>query len=429
MQQSKIFYPQHEPYPPRTIDRPDAQLNRPFPAFVLPENLAAVGVPNLFHPPNQEKEIFGTPPAGFHMAPCGCFFDPRIYRIEWATANFVQPSIYKLSGGPVPQNTYLLDSQKYVPYHPAYQPVAATNTSPYVLPFFKPEGPPPATAPHLTDPAGGLLGPSAHLSPFVDPPRLHPAEGLGQSDVHKPPATFPRPSLIQAAGAYESLEPGQDPSFQVFQSFSVEEDTELKEGPTGQDFTEKNTPVPKNHLDEGSTLGPPYVQATTEAETCPDVAAIVPEDQDESFDLPDKVLLEVAMKLFDCSPVNSDTETSLDGFSQRPQEESGLSGEDSSSDIRSLNLPDELLSFDYSVPEILSTVTSLDYLYNVNAFGEESPWESRPSSAQPPLKNPESHPEPEEKNTSKAPAGKPKQGLNPSSNGEGPEPELALHIG
>ncbi|XP_034973169.2 proline-rich protein 22 [Zootoca vivipara] len=401
MQQPKLFYPQHETYTPRPLERPDGQSNRPFPAFVLPENLASVGTPSLYHPPSQEKELFATPPAGFHMAPCGCFFDPRIYRIEWATANFVQPSVYKLPGAPAPQNTYLLDSQKYlkspvqpVPY-PPYQPVA--SNPPFVLPFFKPEGPSTNLADHI-----GFVGSPAHGSPFAEAVSLH-GEGPGQSKERKllsalPPGLNPseRPALV---ASYEPLKDCQDLAFQAFKDFQADEADDIR----NPDFAE-DPPAPLNASPEEhqAILGVPSVDIMAEAESCVDLESIIADgnaliEEEVSFNLPEKVLLEDAMKLFDCSPVNSDTEASLDGLGNGRHSrhwgdslrDSCFSGEDSTSDIRSLNLPDELLSFDYSVPEILSAVTSLDYLYDVNAFGEELQWEARPPS-QPPLQH-ESH--------------------------------------
>ncbi|XP_053228653.1 proline-rich protein 22 isoform X1 [Podarcis raffonei] len=410
MQQPKLFYPQHETYTPRPLERPDGQSNRPFPAFVLPENLASVGTPSLYHPPSQEKELFATPPAGFHMAPCGCFFDPRIYRIEWATANFVQPSVYKLSGAPGPQNTYLLDGQKYlkspvqpVPYQP-YQPVA--SNPPFVLPFFKPEGPSTHLADHI-----GFVGSPAHSSPFAEVVSLH-SEGPGQSKEHKLLSTIPglnpseRPAL---AAAYEPLKDCHNLAFQAFKDFQADKADDVR----NPDFAEDPPALPNTSPeDHQAILGAPTADIMPEAESCMDLESIIAagnaliEEEEVSFNLPEKVLLEDAMKLFDCSPVNSDTEASLDGLGNGRHSrhwgdslrDSCFSGEDSTSDIRSLNLPDELLSFDYSVPEILSAVTSLDYLYDVNAFGEESQWEARPPS-QPPLQH-ESHVGLEEKTKS-----------------------------
>ncbi|XP_054835699.1 proline-rich protein 22 [Eublepharis macularius] len=400
MQQPKLFYPDHETYTPRALDRPDNQLNRPFPAFILPDNLASVGTPNLYHPPNQEKDLFQTPPAGFHMAPCGCFFDPRIYRIEWATANFVQPSVYKLSGGPNPQSAYLLGSQKYLkgpiqptPYQP-YQPVV--NNPPFALPFFKPEGP----APNLTEQICFISNP-LHGSPFVEAPHLlH--EGLGQSKDHTLQAMGSEVSLKERPAQTETCELQKEPlvdhssdgtsthhdlAFQDVKRFP-EEGGESGDNDATSNFME-NPPLPETNPESQCPVGMSSTEIMTESEPCVNLEAIVTNEiklleEQESFSLPDKVLLEDAMKLFDCSPVNSSTEDDPEnGILSRNRGDSStdrcFSGEDSSSDILSLNLPDELLSFDYSVPEILSTVMSLDYLYDVNAFGEDLPWESRAS--------------------------------------------------
>ena len=92
-----------------------------------------------------------------------------------------------------------------------------------------------------------------------------------------------------------------------------------------------------------------------------------------AFVLPEKVLLEDAMKLFDCLPGSAEPE----GAPRKPLgpgpalPDSGGGGDDSSGDIRSLHLPDELLSFDYSVPEILDTVSNVDYFFNFKALDEE----------------------------------------------------------
>ncbi|KAG8127213.1 hypothetical protein E2320_022277 [Naja naja] len=368
MQQPKVFYPQHETYAPRPLERTDGQQhNRGFPAFVLPENLASVG---------------------FHMAPCGCFFDPRIYRIEWATANFVQPSMYKLSGGPNPQNSYLLDNQKYLkgsvqplPYAP-YQPVA--SNPPFAMPFFKPEGSPAKLTDHI-----GFVANLAHGPPFVEVPRL-PGESLMPVEDHKLLAVVQSPSLKDPQqhpsqmGPYQPLDPRPGLAFPVFKSFRAEEaDFKVSEVPLGMG---ELPPSPGIHPEELVPCG-----GMEQLEPCVNLEGILPrempllEEPGEAFQLLDQVPLEDAMKLFDCSPIHSDTEVPLDdlgggGQAAPPGEavrEGCFSSEDSSSDIRSLNLPDELLSFDYSVPEILSAVTSLDYLYDVNSFGEEPPWEGR----------------------------------------------------
>ncbi|XP_039180476.1 proline-rich protein 22 [Crotalus tigris] len=395
MQQPQVFYPQHETYTSRPVERLDGQQpNRAFPAFVLPENLASVGTPSLYHPPSQD--LCAAPPAGFHMAPCGCFFDPRIYRIEWATANFVQPSVYKLSSGPSPQNSYLLDSQKYLkgsmqplPY-PPYQPVA--SNPPFAVPFFKPEGSPAKLTDHV-----GFVANLAHGPPFVEVPHL-PGESLMPAEDHKLLAVVPSSSLKEQqqqqhsqVGPYLPLNPRPGLAFPAFKGFPAEEgDFKGSDAPLGMG---EPTRSPDVHLQE-----PVPCRGMEQLEPCVNLEGLLLretpllEEPGEAFQLLDQIPLEDAMKLFDCSPIHSDTEASLEelgGGLQAPggtvREGCCFSSQDSSSDIRSLNLPDELLSFDYSVPEILSAVTSLDYLYEVNSFGEEHPWGSRLGSPPPPL--------------------------------------------
>lgn len=328
------------------------------------------------------------------MAPCGCFFDPRIYRIEWATANFVQPSVYKLSSGPSPQNAYLLDNQKYlkgsiqpIPY-PSFHPVA--NNPQFVLPFFKPEGP----APSLTEQIS-FIGNPLRSSPFVEAPHIH-SEGLTQNKDHSLQAMVPEPALKEQPTQTETCDPrieqlvdssSHDLPFQDVKSFPVQGE-ESRENDTTPYFME-NPPVLEIHPEPQSPVGMSTSEMIAELEPCMVLEDIITNENDllgeqEVFDLPGKVLLEDAMKLFDCSPVHSGTEDDLErGTFSGKQRDSCDDGcfpcEDPSSDIRSLNLPDELLSFDYSVPEILGTVTSLDYLYDVNALGEDLSWESKAS--------------------------------------------------
>ncbi|KAF0887329.1 PRR22 protein, partial [Crocuta crocuta] len=105
MQHPKPFYAPTAPqevFGPRGLDGTEGPGSQPVPTCTEP--LPTVGSSNLYQPLNPEKEVFPAPPAGFQMAPCGCFFDPRIYRIEWATTDFGQSSLYKLTavggGGP-----------------------------------------------------------------------------------------------------------------------------------------------------------------------------------------------------------------------------------------------------------------------------------------------------------------------------------------
>ncbi|KAM8926108.1 proline-rich protein 22 isoform 1-T1 [Lycaon pictus] len=323
-------------------------------------------------------------PAGFQMAPCGCFFDPRIYRIEWATTDFGQSSLYKLTavggggppgapaGGPASPGTYLLEPQHYLkapvaapppPPYPHYQP--APGGPQYFLPYFPPEGPGPEALGFVGD-----GGPPAYME--LPPPLLK--EGLGPPPPPPVPKDNKLPSLLITLPTEATLPPGAY--------------GHLK-GRLSQ-FHGPSEPLafPSKELQGGGAgsalLYPPGAAEpkVAEAEAAPLGAgeARTPEAA-RAFVLPEKVLLEDAMKLFDCLPGNAEPE----GFPRKapgpalPDSRGG--GDDSSSDIRSLHLPDELLSFDYSVPEILDTVSNVDCFFNFKALDEEPPPRPGPPAA------------------------------------------------
>uniref|UniRef100_A0A667H883 Proline rich 22 n=1 Tax=Lynx canadensis TaxID=61383 RepID=A0A667H883_LYNCA len=334
--------------------------------------LLSPGSSNLYQPLNPEKEVFPAPPAGFQMAPCGCFFDPRIYRIEWATTDFGQSSLYKLTavggrgppggpaGGPASPGTYLLEPQHYLkapvpapppPPYPHYLPVPGGPQ--YLMPYFPPEGPGPEALGFV-----GEGGPPAFME--LPPPLLK--EGPG------PPPPAPKenklPPLLITLPAEAALPPGAYGHLKGSLS--------QLHGP-GEPLA-----FPSDEL-QGGGAGPallyppgPGEPKVAEAEAAPLGAgeARAPEAA-RAFVLPEKVLLEDAMKLFDCLPGNAEPEGSPRKAPGPALPDSGGGGDDSSSDIRSLHLPDELLSFDYSVPEILDTVSNVDCLFSFKALDEE----------------------------------------------------------
>ncbi|XP_066109468.1 proline-rich protein 22 [Saccopteryx bilineata] len=369
MQHPKPFYtplaPQ-ESFLPGGLDGSEGPGRQPAPSCTEP--LPIVGSSNLY-PPNLEKEVFPAPPAGFQMAPCGCFFDPRIYRIEWATTDFGQSSLYKLAavgggmlaGGPASPGTYLLEPQHYLkapvppPPYPHFQPVPGGPQ--YLMPYFQPDRPGPEAQGFMGD--GG--GPA-----FVELPPPLLKEGL----VPLPPQlpckenkVPPRLITLPTEAALPPVAYGH-----------------LK-GRLNQ-FQRPGEPLafPTKDL-QGSGTGPgllyppgPGDLKAAEAEAAPLGAGETrsPEEA-RAFVLPEKVLLEDAMKLFDCSPGVAEPEGSLCKAPGPALPDSGGGGDDASGDIRSLHLPDELLSFDYSVPEILDTVSNVEYFFNFKALDEEPP--------------------------------------------------------
>ncbi|XP_037680168.1 proline-rich protein 22 [Choloepus didactylus] len=376
MQHPKPFYvpaaPQ-EAFSPQGLEGAEGPGSQPTPTCT--EALPAVGSSNLYHPPNLEKEVFLAPPAGFQMAPCGCFFDPRVYRIEWATTDFGHSSLYKLAaaggggpaGGPMPPGTYVLEPQQYLkapvppppaPY-PHYQPVPGGPQ--YLVPYFPPEGPGPEALGFVSEGASPAL---------VELPLPLPKDGLAGPPVPAPKESKPSPLLVAlptepslAPGPYghPSQLPGPELAAQPVKppAFPAKEPQASGAGP-GLPYA----PGPgKPKVADAGLAGETRPQGPAEAKA-PEPA--------RPFVLPEKVLLEDAMKLFDCLPRGVEAvgpPRQVPG----PLPDSGAGGDDVSGDIRSLHLPDELLSFDYSVPEILDAVSNVDYFFNFKALDKEPP--------------------------------------------------------
>nr|XP_019566311.1 PREDICTED: proline-rich protein 22 [Rhinolophus sinicus] len=375
MQHPKPFYAptvSQEGFSPRGLDGTEGLGSQPTPTCMEP--LPTVGSSNLYHPPNPEKEVFPAPPAGFQMAPCGCFFDPRIYRIEWATTDFSQSSLYKLAavggrgtaGSPALTGTYLLEPQHYLkasvppplpPPYPHFQP--APGGPQYLMPYFPPEGPGPEALGFVGDggaPAFIELPPPLLKESLVPLPPLLPPKENKLPPLH---ITLPAEAVLPPV-TYGHLK-GRLSQFH---------------GP-GEPLA-----FPAKEL-QGSGTGPgPGEPKAAEAETAPLGAgeARHPEAA-RTFMLPEKVLLEDAMKLFDCLPGVAEPEGSLYKALGPALPNNRGGGDDSSGDIRSLCLPDELLSFDYSVPEILDTVSHVDSLFNFKALDEEPPPRPGPPAA------------------------------------------------
>ncbi|XP_055963234.1 proline-rich protein 22 [Sorex fumeus] len=299
MQHPKPFY---GAVGPQDSDGPGGPCGQPAPA--CPEPLPAVGSLAPCHPPNPDKETFPAPPAGFQMAPCGCFFDPRIYRIEWVSSDFGQSTLYKLAGAPPTPGPYLVEPPHFLqapdpgPPYPPYPPPPGAPQ--YLLPYFAPEG----AGPEALNLAG---------------------EGA------------PRPPTPAQAGPPPPAPP------------PVPTDPPRAPGASGQ-------------LQGSETPGAPR----------PPLA------------LPEKVLLEDAMKLFDCWPAPE-----AEGRPPTQPPRPSLPDPPGGGDIRALHLPDELLDVDYSVPELLDTVSFTDYFFNFKALEEEdAPGPAPPPPPPPPAPPP-----------------------------------------
>uniref|UniRef100_A0A8D0MED2 Proline rich 22 n=1 Tax=Sus scrofa TaxID=9823 RepID=A0A8D0MED2_PIG len=337
-------------------------------------------VPQGLGPPAPPRQVPGlllsgppSPATGFQMAPCGCFFDPRIYRIEWAATDFGQSSLYKLAavggggpaGGPASPSTYLLEPQHYLkapgppplpPPYPHYQPLLPGGPQ-YLLPYF-PEGPGPEALGFVGDggPPTFVELPPPLIKEGLAPP-LPPKESKLPPLLITLPAEAPLP-----AGPYSHLKgrlsqlqgPSEPPAFPI------------KEPPPSPLLYPPGPAEPRAPEAEAAPLGVGEARIS---------------EATKAFTLPEKVLLEDAMKLFDCLPGGAEPDGAPHKAPGPTLPDSGGGGDDSSGDIRSLHLPDELLSFDYSVPEILDTVSNVDYFFNFKALDEEPPPQPGPPAA------------------------------------------------
>ncbi|KAK2491781.1 hypothetical protein MC885_014394 [Smutsia gigantea] len=324
MQHPKPFYTptgSQEGSGPWGLDGTEGSGSQPAAACV--ESLPTVGTSSSdsYHPPNLEKEVFLGPPAGFQMAPCGCFFDPSMYRIECAGTDFGQLPLYTLAavggsgpaGGPALPGTHPVEPQHHLkvlrppPPYPQYQP--ATGGPQDLMPLLPPKGPRPE--------AMGFVG-GGGPPVFVElPPALLP-ESLGPP----PPKKNRVPQLV---------------------------------------ITISNEAASRSILGLLYPPGPGESKVATVEAWTPEAAKALPE----------KVHLEDAMKLFDCLLGGAKPEGTPSTAPGPALPDSGGSGDDAPSDILSLHLPDELLSSDYSMPEILDTVSSMGYFFNFMVLDEE----------------------------------------------------------
>ncbi|KAK2506809.1 hypothetical protein MC885_007501 [Smutsia gigantea] len=276
-----------------------------------------------------------------------------MYRIESAGTDFGQLPLYMLAavgggrpaGGPASPGTHLVKPQHHLkvprlpPLYPHYQP--ATEGPQYLMPHFPPKGPRPE--------AMGFVG-------MGGPPHLwscpHPCSQKPWAPP--PPKKNTVPQLVITGSNVAAPSPG-------IQNHPKDHLSQLL-GPTEPPAVPIKEPqascsIPGLLYPPGP--GEPKV-ATGEART-PEAAKALPEE----------VLLEDAMKLFDCLLGGAKPEGTPSKAPGPALPDSGGSGDDSPSDICSLHLPDKLLSSDYSVPEILDTVSSMDHFFNFMVLDEK----------------------------------------------------------
>lgn len=220
------------------------------------------------------------------MAPCGCFFDPRVFHFEWTTT----------------------------------------------------------TAPPPANPAGSASLPTAAPQSWVTPPA--PPQ---QFVPYKQQGTAVTP-LLPSVPNFQQLE-GQIQQMRISEA-----------PPSGSSAAPTGGIVP---LHRDTPMG----------------ASAVPNPQEmganlESLDieLPDEVLLEEAVRLFNCSPEMEGANQGSPSSVPVLKDLGDLADLDdiiSCHDMSSLSLPEEMLSSDYSIPEASSMMLSVEQLDSVRVNPQE----------------------------------------------------------
>lgn len=223
------------------------------------------------------------------MAPCGCYFDPRVFHFEWAT-----------TAAPPPAN-----------------PLGSA-----ALPNVAPGAP------------QSWVTPPAPPQPFV------PYKQQGSAVTPLLPSV---PDFQQLEGQIQQLRISDAP-------------------PNGSPAVPSDGIVP---LDSDTPMG---------TSTTPEPQEMGANLESLDIELPDEVLLEEAVRLFNCSPemevVNEDNPSSVPMLEDLG-DLADLDDIISSHNMSSLSLPEEMLSSDYSIPEASSIMLSVEQLDSVQMSTQE----------------------------------------------------------
>ncbi|XP_068518115.1 proline-rich protein 22 [Anas acuta] len=277
---------------------PNPRLEHPFQA---PPAMVASGMPR-------------APPPGLQMAPCGCFFDPRVFHIEWTTTNLPSPATFTLVGSAS-------------------------------LPSTAPRGPQ-----------------SCEASPAWVPPLqlLMPYDPQGKVAVPAPPVLPPSfPSFQHLEGQLQQMK---------LSSTAVPMEASMGGGtPLGSNDPEDSSISlnSDNPTDGDAALGNSIIPHTQTMGHAPESPMLLPEE----------VLLEEAMRLFDCSLGAGECSQDSPSSVPIPEDPSDTNSSNPCYDISSLWLPEEMLSSDYSIPEASNAILSMEHLEEIRLNLEEPQWD------------------------------------------------------
>ncbi|XP_040979403.1 proline-rich protein 22-like [Aquila chrysaetos chrysaetos] len=272
--------------------------------------------PSPSHPSPRHFSHGGSASPGLQRAPCGCLFDPRVFRIQWTTTDLPPPATATLGQGA------------------ASLPAAA-----------------------LWGP-GGCGAPLAWAAP--GPPRanhntLHPTKIRG---VGWPQPLWscqcPSPATRTSTGHWPRSTRVARPPLQGYEDI---------EGPLAKINTcGMATPAgaPPGSDIPPSPCADPHNQAL--GEPVGELAA------------PEKVALQEALVLSDCSLDGVGVSQDAPSRTSMPEDAGGTGAATPGRDFSSLSLPEELLTPDYCIPELSDIMLSLE-IFNVIGMEPQEPWE------------------------------------------------------
>ncbi|GAB0206402.1 proline-rich protein 22-like [Grus japonensis] len=359
--------------------------------FLLPQTFYPQGAANLCPLPRQQQPFPAAwapslhvapqgpqalPPPGLQRAPCGCFFDPRVFHIEWTVTSLPPPASSTLSRGtaslpgqsggprPPPALPTSIPGYRHIEGQPAQTNICGTAT-------------PAGAHPDTNIPPGSYDSPSQALEDLPgdlevsDEELLQEAlsllgcsldgveashEDAGSSPMHGDrggtgaegnTVALASPVLPTSSAAYQHVEeqPAQLPIYGT--------------ATTAEAHVGSNTPLGSND--------PSCPSAASQNQVLGDLAG--------DLTVSEEVPLEEALRLFGCS---LDTVgVSQDAFSSSsspvPGELGGTGTATPHCDFASLSLPEELLTPDYSIPETTDTILSLGEFYTMGMEPQE-PW-------------------------------------------------------
>ncbi|GAB0206351.1 proline-rich protein 22-like [Grus japonensis] len=348
--------------------------------FLLPQTFYPQGAANLCPLPRQQQPFPAAwppslhvapqgpqalPPPGLQRAPCGCFFDPRVFHIEWTVTSLPPPASSTLSRGTasLPALPTSIPGYRHIEGQPAQTNICGTAT-------------PAGAHPDTNIPPGSYDSPSQALEDLPgdlevsDEELLQEAlsllgcsldgveashEDAGSSPMHGDrggtgaegnTVALASPVLPTSSAAYQHVEeqPAQLPIYGT--------------ATTAEAHLGSNTPLGSND--------PSCPSAASQNQVLGDLAG--------DLTVSEEVPLEEALRLFGCS---LDTVgVSQDAFSSSspvPGELGGTGTATPHCDFASLSLPEELLTPDYSIPETTDTILSLGEFYTMGMEPQE-PW-------------------------------------------------------